>query len=247
MKRYKIILISALLLWSFSLTAQEYKASLFGVVSDGITLNTGSIQYAINHISENGGGRLVFYVGRYLTGSIQLKSNVTIELKEGAVLVAAPFVYDYDGPIGKNALIWAEKQDSIGIVGKGVIEGQGPLVLESINAQSKKGYLKENIESLCPALIYMKGCNNLTVEGINLREACGNVQFYNGCTMINISNVTIVSTSVENSQGILLSECDQVNISDSFFETSGKELSQIEASKNLSVVNSINKDGKKIY
>lgn len=246
MKVYKIIIINALLLWSFSLTAKEYKASLFGAVSDGITLNTGSIQYAIDYISENGGGRLVFYVGRYLTGSIQLKSNVVIELKEGAVLVAAPSIYDYDGPENRNALLWAEKQDSIGVVGKGVIEGQGTLVLESIKTQRKKGYLKENIGSLCPALIYMKGCNSITVEGINLREACGNVQFYNGCTLVSISNITTVSTSVENSQGILLSECDRVNLSDSFFETSGKELSQAGASKNLSIVNNINKDGKKI-
>uniref|UniRef100_UPI003216302A glycosyl hydrolase family 28 protein n=1 Tax=uncultured Draconibacterium sp. TaxID=1573823 RepID=UPI003216302A len=246
MKAYKIILISALLLWSFSLTAKEYKASLFGTVSDGITLNTGSIQYAINHISENGGGRLVFYVGRYLTGSIQLKSNVTIELKEGAVLVAAPSVYDYDGPEDKNALIWADKQDNIGIVGKGVIEGQGTAVLESINRQLEKGYLKEDVAKTRPELIFMKGCNNITVDGLNLKDACGNVQSFDGCTGVDISNITTTSITVEGSNGILLSECDGVNLSDSFFDISGQELSLLTVSKNLSVENCINKSGKKI-
>ena len=42
------------------------------------------------------GGRLVFTVGRYLTGSIHLKSNVTIHLGEGAVLVGSTNPYDYD-------------------------------------------------------------------------------------------------------------------------------------------------------
>ena len=66
-----------LLLWAgLSVQAKDYPASLFGIYSDGTTLNTRSIQYAVDYIHSNGGGRLVFYVGRYLTGSIHLKSNV---------------------------------------------------------------------------------------------------------------------------------------------------------------------------
>ena len=44
-----------------------YYASKFGIRSDGVTLNTRSIQKAIDWISENGGGTLRFWVGRYLT------------------------------------------------------------------------------------------------------------------------------------------------------------------------------------
>ena len=70
-------------------SAKEYKAALFGVKSDGTTNNTRSIQKAVDFISENGGGELAFYVGRYLTGTIHLKSNVTIVIKEGAALMAS--------------------------------------------------------------------------------------------------------------------------------------------------------------
>ena len=59
-------------------TAKDYPASLFNIYSDGVTLNTRSIQFAIDYIHQQGGGRLVFDVGRFLTGSIHLKSNVTI-------------------------------------------------------------------------------------------------------------------------------------------------------------------------
>ncbi len=69
--------------------AKDYTASLFGIYSDGVTLSTRSIQYAIDYIHKNGGGRLVFYVRRYLTGSIHLKSNVTLQLEEGAVLLGS--------------------------------------------------------------------------------------------------------------------------------------------------------------
>jgi polygalacturonase len=59
-------------------SAKDYPASLFGIYSDGVTLNTRSIQFAIDYIQQQGGGRLVFDVGRFLSGSIHLKSNVTI-------------------------------------------------------------------------------------------------------------------------------------------------------------------------
>ena len=61
------------------LWAKDYPASMFGIKSNGEVMNTNSIQKAIDYISENGGGRLVFKVGRYLTGTIHLKSNVTID------------------------------------------------------------------------------------------------------------------------------------------------------------------------
>ncbi|PZP45359.1 MAG: endopygalactorunase, partial [Pseudopedobacter saltans] len=92
----RIILLPIIVLFPFFLWAKDYNASLFSIYADGQTNNTKSIQKAIDFIHENGGGRLVFYVGRYLTGTIFLKSNVTIKLEEGAVLVGASSLYDYN-------------------------------------------------------------------------------------------------------------------------------------------------------
>ena len=133
MKKHFLILCFALL--SCLGFAQEkpkyYNASKFGIRSDGITMNTRSIQYAIDWIAEQGGGTLRFWVGRYLTGSIHLKSNVTIELVEGAVLVGStnPFDYDRLEATSDHALILAEGVENIRLIGYynsgGVIEGQG--------------------------------------------------------------------------------------------------------------------------
>lgn len=228
------------------LSAKDYKASVFGVKSDGITLNTRSIQKAVDFISENGGGRLLFYVGRYVTGTIQLKSNVTIQLEEGAVLIGTTSVYDYFGVNGVKALICAENLENIGITGKGVIEGQGATVLDNINIQIGKGYLKEAPAQASPMLIYMNGCSKVIIEEVNLWNACGNVQSYNKCKGLIISKITIKSTSVADSKGILLSGCDGVKLTDSFFETAGIEISSARTSKNVSVVNCKNESGKAI-
>lgn len=245
MNKIKIVSFVLLLVFSLNLSAKEYKTSLFGVKSEGITANTGSIQKAVDYISENGGGNLVFYVGRYLTGTIQLKSNVTIELKEGAVLVATTSVYDYSGTNGTQALITADGQENIGIIGKGVIEGQGAAVLQNIAAQIQKGYQAGTAAQASPALIAMNNCKNITINEFNLMNACGNVQVYSGCKNLSINGVTVKSTELKGSKGLVLAGCDGVKLSNIFFETSGKEV-ETTGSKNVSATNCKNAAGKKI-
>ncbi len=246
MKTYKIFIINLILLCSLGLSAKDYKASLFGVKSDGITLNTRSIQKAVDYISENGGGRLVFYVGRYLTGTVELKSNVIIQLEEGAVLVGVPSIYDYFGLNGSNALITASGQENIGITGKGVMEGQGAALQNNIKEQVQKGYLKGLIAQTSPLLICFNNCSNVTIEELNLRDACGDVQSYKGCKNLTVSKATIKSKAVAGSKGLLLSGCDGVKLSDLFFDTTGIEISSAGTSKNISFVNVKNASGKKL-
>ncbi|MEN6456489.1 MAG: glycosyl hydrolase family 28 protein [Prolixibacteraceae bacterium] len=247
MIKFKIYAGLLLVCCTLALSAKDYKASLFGVKSDGITMNTGSIQKAVDLISSKGGGRLVFYVGRYLTGSIQLRSNVTIHLEEGAVLVGVPTVYDYGSVNGVKALIFAEAQDSIGITGKGVIEGQGPAVLDHIRAQIEKGYLKETPGEARPALIAMNGCSVVTIEGINLFDACGDVQLYRNCSGLTISTINVKSVITDGSCGLVLSGCRNVRLSDSFFHTSGLEISSVGPSNDVRIAGCVNEDGKKLH
>ena len=246
MNRLKIFALISVLVLSLNLSAKEYKASLFGVKSEGITLNTKSIQKAIDYISENGGGKLVFYVGRYLTGTIQLKSNVTIELKEGAILVATSSIYDYYSAGGLKALIVADGQENLGVIGKGVIEGHGAAVLDQINAQIQKGYLKKTVAQASPALIALNNCTNVTIDEFNLFDSAGNVQVYSGCKNLTISGITVKSATTQGNKGLILSGCDGVKLNNIYFETSGKELESAGNSKNVSVVNCKNAAGKKI-
>src|SRR5258708_24261603 len=96
MRIKKYIVVAICCFQFFESSAKDYPASLFGIYSDGVTLNTRSIQFAIDYINQQGGGRLVFDVGRFLTGTIHLKSNVTIHLMEGALLLVVFTPFDYD-------------------------------------------------------------------------------------------------------------------------------------------------------
>ena len=140
MKRSIILLLFTL---SFKASeAKDYNASLFGIYSDGVTLNTRAIQYGIDYINKNGGGRLVFHVGRYLTGSIHLKSNVTLQLQEGAVLLGSLNPWDYDRKV-YTALIFSHDQQDVAITGKGIIDGQGRQVARNVVDNIHKGILKD--------------------------------------------------------------------------------------------------------
>ena len=78
------------LLWSLAAAArQEVPVSQWGVRGDGVTLNTRQLQQAINDLAGQGGGKLCFPAGCYLTGSLQLRNGVELYLEQGATLLGS--------------------------------------------------------------------------------------------------------------------------------------------------------------
>jgi polygalacturonase len=163
----KILIIASLLLVSLAGMSQEkqplYKSSFFGIRSDGTTDNTTSIQKAIDFIAEKGGGTLEFSVGRYLTGSVQLKSGVDISLREGAVIVGSTNIYSYKGAKG---IFWGENISEVNIYGKGVFDGRGPELLRNIDGQIKMRHIDDPV---IPTLLYFKNCEKVTLQNFILR------------------------------------------------------------------------------
>jgi len=223
--KYKILFFILFFL-SVTLNAKDYKASLFGIESNGTTLNTRSIQAAIDYIHENGGGRLVFYVGRYLTGTIYLKSDVTIQLEEGAILVGSVNPFDYDKKGAWTSLIFAFDQNNIGITGKGVIDGQGYTVANNVLSLVHKGVIKDPNdllydrprEGIRPQNIYFKGCRNVRIEGITLKDPASWNQQYDQCKNVLIENITVDSKSYWNNDGVDIVDCDSVIVRNSYFD-----------------------------
>ncbi len=219
----KQLVFTAVFLQSLHLSAKDYPASLFGIYSDGISLNTRSIQAGIDYINANGGGRLVFHVGRYLTGSIHLKSNVTIHLEEGAVLAGSLNPYDYDKKM-YTAMILAFDQDSICITGKGVIDGQGRTVARNVMHLVHSGILKDVLrndrpqEGLRPMIIHFRKCTNVAVKGITIRNAASWVQTYDQCKNVEIDNIYVDSKAFWNNDGIDIVDCDGVKVTNSFID-----------------------------
>lgn len=106
-----------------------------GAVTDGTTVNTRLINSTIERLAGEGGGTLFFPAGRYLTGPIRLKSNITLELEAGATLLFSTNFDDYlpfvevrhEGVMMKSfcPLIYATDAENITIKGEGTLDGQG--------------------------------------------------------------------------------------------------------------------------
>jgi pectate lyase len=223
MRPFKLIIFLLLLGISIQLPAKDYKASLFGIKSDGITLNTTSIQKAIDYISENGGGRLVFYVGRYLTGSIFMRENVILQLQEGAIIVGSPNPFDYQKVLTQPALILAYNQRNIGITGKGVIDGQGFTIANNIIDLVYKGLIKDNLTDDRPSAsrpfdIYFRGCSNVMIQGITLKDPCAWTLVNDQCKDVVINQITLDSKAYWNNDGIDIVDCDSVSVTNSYID-----------------------------
>ncbi len=255
MNKIKTIALALLCACTVSLSAQEYKASMFGVKSDGSTLNTRSIQKAIDFISEQGGGTLQFFVGRYLTGSVYLKSNVTIQLFEGAILVGVPSVYDYCGPQGApKAIICAEGQENIAVIGgqykgevrRGVIQGQGAAVLESIQTQAGKGNLKGSVDAAKPNLISIKNCTNVKIEGLVLQNPCAGVQSYIDCKNVSLKEQLIDAKEVPGSVGLSFAGCTGLTATECYVDASGTPVVSAGTSTGVQMTKVILPSGKEL-
>lgn len=170
-------------------------ASTFGIKSNGSTLNTRAIQYAIDFMAERGGGTLAFQVGRYLTGTIHMRDNVNIELGSGAILVASDNPLDYD-PVGEILpLIDAGDVSNCKIYGIGVIEGNGGKLQDNLISLTSKGVLDDNLENgqskYKQVLVYAHKSQNIEVKDLNLRTPGHVALFFDSCMNINMNHLTI--------------------------------------------------------
>lgn len=205
------------------LLAKDYPASLFGIKSDGSTMNTRSIQFAIDHISENGGGRLVFQVGRYLTGTLVLKSNVTLHLAASAVLLGSLNPFDYDKR-GWTSLIYAKGQQNLSITGEGIIDGRGREVANNYITLVHKGLIKDPLKydrteaTDRPMLVYMRECENVLIKGVTMKDAASWVQTYDQCHNLTIDSTFVDSKAFWNNDGMDIVDCENVVITNNYVD-----------------------------
>ena len=154
---------------ALSLGATDFFARDFGARPDGVTMNTASIQAAIDFASSRGGGRVVLDNGDYVSGSIYLKNNVTLHIEKDAALVGSLNPYDYvKDPVAKwTGLVMAVKVDNIGITGEGVIDGRGFEVGTRFVDFVHLGLIEDKLgndrvnETIRPENIHFYLCNNV--------------------------------------------------------------------------------------
>ena len=215
-----IAILSVVILTVSAASAKEYYASSFGIKSNGSTLNTRAIQAAIDFISAEGGGTLTFKVGRYLTGSIHLKSNVTLNLSEGAILVGSTNPYDYDKVDNTLAFVIADSCENIAITGLGVIDGQGRELANNYITQITQGFIKDQFTLgrpfNRPHCVYLFNSKNVTLQGINIRSSACWTCTTNCCDNLLIDHVTVDSRAFWNNDGLDIVDCTNTTVQNCF-------------------------------
>ena len=232
MNRYRFFSLCLGLMCGLHLSAKDYYATDFGVKADGKTLNTSSIQKGIDFVNAQGGGRLVFTAGNYQTGTIYLKSNVTLHLEEGATLLGStnPWDYEKDPYIRWMSMIFAVKQQNIGITGKGTINGRGFQTANNMVDYIQRGIYEDPLklgrpnETNRPQNIYFRECENVTIKDITLRDPASWNQTYDQCKNLYVDGIHVDSKSYWNNDGIDVVDCDGVVLKNSFIDAADDAL-----------------------
>jgi polygalacturonase len=174
-----------------------------GAIADGQTLATKAIQNSIDRCAEAGGGTVYFPPGRFVSGTIYLKSGVTLRLDAGCTLLGSislrdypptsPALRSYTDNYTDKSLIYGEKLERIAISGRGVIDGQGA---------SFKGPYK-----MRPYMIRLIECRNVTIEDVTIKDSPMWVQHYLACDDVRISGITVRSHVNANNDGLDIDSC----------------------------------------
>jgi len=180
----------------------------YGAVGDGAKLDTRALQAAIDACAALGGGTVYFPPGRYLSGTLFLKSHITLDLEGGATLLGSTRLEDYPPTIPairsytdhytERSLIYAENLEHIAFEGHGTIDGQGGAF---------KGEYKVR-----PYLLRVITCREVSMRGLTLRNSPMWVQHYLACEGVCIDGIRVESTCNANNDGIDIDGCERVRI-----------------------------------
>jgi hypothetical protein len=189
--------------------AADFSVRDFGAVGDGVALETAAIQKTIDAAAAAGGGRVVLPPGKYLSGSIGLKSKVTLHIEKGATLLGSTDLAHYRR-INFLALVWANGQQHIGITGAGVIDGQGKIVADSVIGPITPGKYPDAGEGKRPVIINFRNCRDVVVRDITLRESACWVQYYRDCDRLTIENIKVRTLAAFTNDGLDIDGCKDV-------------------------------------
>lgn len=200
------------------LPKSTYDIRHFGAVGDAKTVNTASVQAAIDSCNAHGGGVVLVAGGKYVTGTIYLKSNITIRIEAGAALMGSPHIADYTTNTGRTmykgepymdrCLLFANGIDNLSIEGLGVIDGQGKMFPEKGDKQRNR-----------PKMIRLINCSHIRLRDITLKNPASWTTEWRYCSDISVTGISILSRNISNGDGLDFDGCTNVRVNNSTFNT----------------------------
>jgi polygalacturonase len=183
-----------------------------GAIGDGQTLDTAAIQPAIDRCGEAGGGTVIFPAGRYVTGTLLLRSKIALRLEEGAVLLGSTNLADYrlvdpfvDGTGAQmgHALIAGVEVFDVAIEGPGQIDGRGKETLAARGPDQK---------SKRPFLVRFVRAAGVRLSHVRMQQSAAWMANFFECRGVTAEGVSILNRAGSNNDGFDIDSCENVRI-----------------------------------
>ena len=204
-----IIAIALAAIFAIQSHARNVSVSEFGVKADGNTYCTQQLQRAIDQCAETGGGVVTFAPGRYLTGTLRLRSHVELHLERGAVILGDTRARDKSiYPV--RTLIYGEDIEDAGISGQGTIDGQA-----NTEAFLSQGFVVN--DDVRPNGLHFLRCRDISFSDFSLFNAGSWTFRLQECDGVRIHGINLRSLAQGNNDGIDV-DARNVVISDCIIE-----------------------------
>jgi hypothetical protein len=218
----------------------------FGARGDGKALDSGAINAAIDACTRAGGGIVYLRPGTYRSGTVVLKSNVTLYLEAGATILGSLDLNDYieypgppykekpgpplKGDANQRHLILAFDADNVTLAGPGRIDGQGtsfiepsgraPLPPEEQWAEVTAHAWKKKETGRPSPMMEFVNCRWLRIEDVRIENSPGWTMRPYNCDNVYISGISVRNPNYQsNADGMDLTGCQNVFISGCSIDT----------------------------
>jgi len=235
MKHLFIVVATIIVVAGCGEQSRDYFIDDFGAVKDQGYVNTAHIQDAINACNEAGGGRVVIPPGTWLTGTLDLLSNVELHLENGAVLKGSTDIKDFSRDGSLLGIINAFNAKNIALTGNGEINGNGTIwhdatrphdagdfdrkYIRQGEAYMQKGFdfsdgpiFKDIRPGMCIVLMH---CEDVSMRDITIRDTPSWAVRIGDCDDVNVRGISIHNNLlIPNSDGIHCTHSRNIRISD---------------------------------
>ena len=189
------------------------------------------LQPQIDAVTAKGGGVVRVEKGEHEVKPFELKSNITLELADGATILASTNIADYVTRGECPVFIYADHATNVAIVGKGTINGRGGGFRETAKLRG------EDQPKTLPLLMRFSRCRNVRLEGFHYTNPGSWACHLRNCDGVKVKGTSCFNYCNKMNDGLDIESCN-VTVEDcDFYADDDSFCFKAESDKSFSVTN----------